>query len=62
MIEDDEFLIESEDTVPDSVMSKSESVIDFDTSMHICGGRAMFETLCTNEDLGNYHKIGFEVN
>ena len=53
VIEDGEFLMASDDIVFDSVMNKSEWVMDSAASMHICRDRAMFETLCTDEDLGN---------
>lgn len=53
VIDDGEFLMASEDTVPGSVKNKSEWVMDSAASMHICRDRAMFETLCTDESLGN---------
>ena len=53
MIEDGEFLMVSEDTIPDSVMNKSEWVMYFAVSMHICRDQVMFEALCTDKDLGN---------
>ena len=51
VIEDKEFLMASEDTISDLVMNKSEWVVDSAASMHICRDRAMFETLCRDEDL-----------
>ena len=51
MIEDDEFLMTSKYTVPDSVMNELE-VMDSAASKHICRDRA-FEILYTDEDLGN---------
>lgn len=53
VIEDGEFLMASESTVLGSVKNKSEWVMDSAASMHICRDRAMFETLCTDENLGN---------
>ncbi|WOH14273.1 hypothetical protein DCAR_0933792 [Daucus carota subsp. sativus] len=52
VVEDGEFLMASDDIVSDSVKNKSEWVMDSAASMHICRDRAMFETLCTDEDLG----------
>ena len=53
VIEDGEFLMASDDTVFDLMMNKLEWVMDSVASMHICKDRAMFDTLCTDEDLGN---------